>query len=330
MTAARPDRCAPSHALLLLLLSLLLLCRQLTCATAATDDASAFSSSSTAGSSVACSRWSCGPMPMVLVRCADGTNAGYRCQDVNGRCTMMPPHCASGPLTQFGPINRTASDVDSSSGDSVFSSSSSSSTLAAFPNADPAVSSSSSSASLIPAAASSTSSSSSSSSLPLPAVAVPTPVTRSQSPMFNCSRQQCGPMIALYVLSCPSGRSAHPLCAWLSSAGRCGYLSASCDYPDFRDPPLAADCEEGGGCVLPQYVRYCGAGQTVAPYCRWDDDSGRCAAVEPQCPSASPAAADRSNDSSGSSEQQLRRDDGDPGGSQCIAQEHCQQQQATA
>ena len=54
-------------------------------------------------------------------------------------------------------------------------------------------------------------------------------------PIFNCSRSTCGPNPMMIIRTCPNGRSAHPLCAWLSDRQRCGYRPPDCNYPD---PPM--------------------------------------------------------------------------------------------
>lgn len=160
---------------------------------------------------------SCGHMPLVVVRCADGSGAEYTCQydDELQRCTLSPPRCPSG---------------------------------------------------FFPAAA---------------AVAPP-----SDLPVLNCSKLECGPSVTLVIRTCPDGRHAHPLCAWLPGRQRCGYRDPDCRFPDPQLDVASVTDGQPCACLLPMHVRLCDNGVTVAPYCRYSERAGRCLSFEPPCPSA--------------------------------------------
>ena len=222
----------------------------------------------------------CGPMPMLVLQCPDGTAAGYTCQrnTTTGMCRLVSPHCP--PHTTHA--NHSTNDTSTHQ--------SHHHTIHHGPT---------------PVA-----------SLPYNASAHhTTPHTSyytSPHPVFNCSRRQCGASIMPIVRTCPDGSHAYPLCAWVTERRRCGFLDPSCSFPGWRsdgpsdnesaaaeslfadDDAMSADggepaarqlCERGG-CVLPMYVRMCPDGSTVRPHCVWSTVNGSslCLASQPKCP----------------------------------------------
>ena len=201
-----------------------------------------------------CAPRECGPMPMLMLRCVDGTSAGYTCQRnaTTGVCALVSPHCPNDnhthrPIIRHGP----------------------------YPVASHPYNHTAANSSAVDTAAS-------------------TVLYTSQQPTFNCSRLQCGPSIMPVLRTCPGGEHAYPLCAWVSELQRCGYLDPSCSYPGWRDHDFAVDesadvglsaaemavqgtarerCERGG-CMLPMYIRLCADGSTVRPRCVWSSSNG--------------------------------------------------------
>ena len=223
---------------------------------------------------------------MLLLRCPDGTVAGYTCQRdaQSGRCHLVSPHCPSShdngtstnttypPLTiHHGPYrnspqpyNRTAHNTTTTT------------------------------------------------------TTTTTALYTSQQPIFNCSRHQCGASIMPILRTCPDGTHAYPLCAWVTERQHCGYLDPSCSYPGWRSDPgstnesaaveellyvgeldggggvdsgMARQLCERGGCMLPMYVRMCPDGSTVRPHCVWSTVNGTelCLADQPLCPNEADA-----------------------------------------
>ena len=207
---------------------------------------------------VPCERFECGAMPMLVRLCPGGRTAGYTCGRMpDGHCGILAPKCPPLP-------NNTASSSPPLSPST--SSPSPSPTSSPSPTC-PATST--------PAVISSPTASRSPDGCDAGAA------TTRPAPIFNCSRAACGPSLTAYQLTCPHHRIARPLCSWLPSRQHCGYLDASCDYPEPAQG-AEADCVPGG-CVLPQYVRQCPGGGWVRPECQWVAKVERCLAVEPKC-----------------------------------------------
>ena len=248
------------------------------------------SSTSFSRSTTSCNAGDCGPMPMLMLLCDDGTSAGYTCQRnaTTGSCRIVSPHCPT-----HSPDNTTTSNNDSTATHSPPPAHSglhrntpqyfnhSSATTATTDIADTTE------------------------------TAFTAAYATPEHPVFNCSRRQCGASIMPILKTCPDGSHAYPLCAWVSQRQRCGFLDPSCRFSGWRDWSLSVDVEEldvvavsgttnssanstaaqqahceRGGCILPMYVKMCPGGHSVGPHCVWTsvDGTEMCLAKEPVCP----------------------------------------------